>query len=159
MDSSFSRALSHNTDKVVEGKDSSLQEQLTKGKSSIEKSKFSTAELRGAKFNFISQYTSHYQTLHSTKGSPSIRETEKCSYKLGKTNMQPFYSKSSSGLSNSIFVKTCLKLCTSHGSNEPGGSFASRSRYSESTEERRNTKRAGEPGPVSKLSICSSKER
>ena len=30
MDSSFSRALSHNTDKVVEGKDSSLQEQLTK---------------------------------------------------------------------------------------------------------------------------------
>ena len=75
----------------------------SRGKSLFEKSKFSTAELGGTKSNFISQDTSQYKNLITHRD---------LSYKLGKTNKPPFYSKPSSGLSNSIFVKTCPKLYT-----------------------------------------------
>ena len=78
------------------------------------------------------------------------------SYKLGKATL---YCKSSSGLSNSIFVKTYSKLCISDGSNEPGGrSFASRSTESGNAEKRGNLKSAAESRPVSGFNICNSKK-
>ena len=60
-----------------------------RGKFLFKKSKFLTAELRGAKSNFISQDTSHHQKLDNTegsKGSRSSREVETFSYELVKTN-------------------------------------------------------------------------
>ena len=75
-----------------------------------------------------------------SRGSHCSGETETFSYELGKTNKRPFCSKSSLGLSNSIFVKTCAILCTSDGTNEPEGSFASISRDSGNAEKRSNPK-------------------
>ena len=98
-----------------------------RGQSLFEKLKFSTAERGKAKSTIIRHETCHYQTLDNIEGFevfPSSRETETFSYQLGKTNKRPFYSRYSSGLSNSAFVKTCPKLCTSDDSNEPRGSFA-----------------------------------
>ena len=60
-----------------------------RGKFLFKKSKFLTAELRGAKSNFISQDTSDHQKLDNTegsKGSRSSREVETYSYELVKTN-------------------------------------------------------------------------
>ena len=73
------------------------------------------------------------------------------SYELGKTKKQPFCSKSSWGLSNSIFVKTCSNLYKSNGSNEPRGSFAGRLRDSENAEKSDNLN--------SNFNIYNSKER
>ena len=78
---------------------------------------------------------------------------------MRKSKKQPFYSKSSSGLSNSIFIKICLKLCTSDGSTKPTGSLASISRDWGNAEKSSNPKSAGKPVQVSKFNICGSKER
>ena len=84
MVSPFGRALCHNNNKVVEGEDSCLHEQLT-GEVNLylKYQNFSIAELKGAKSNFITQDTSRYQKLDNTKGSEgssTSKETETFSY-------------------------------------------------------------------------------